>query len=139
MDCLRACALSCILVLGSAAVAFSQPIRRVPAEFEPQEAIWLQWPGPFEKTYEPAYAEISNVIVQYQKLHILYDTNAIRNQARNAISAAGGDPDHSNITWHSIPNENAWMRDNGPVYVIEDGEMRIQDWEFDAWGGAFVS
>ena len=29
------------------------------------------------------------------------------------------------------------MRDNGPVYVVQDGEMRIQDWEFDAWGGAF--
>ena len=23
------------------------------------------------------------------------------------------------------------MRDNGPVYVVQDGEMRIQDWGFD--------
>jgi agmatine deiminase len=29
------------------------------------------------------------------------------------------------------------MRDNGPVYVVQDGQFRIQDWEFDAWGGAF--
>jgi agmatine deiminase len=29
------------------------------------------------------------------------------------------------------------MRDNGPVYVEEDGAMRIQDWGFDGWGGAF--
>ena len=29
------------------------------------------------------------------------------------------------------------MRDNGPVYVVQDGQIRIQDWEFDAWGGAF--
>ena len=129
--------LSCLIVVVSAGAAFTQPIRRVPAEFEPQEAIWLQWPGRFEKTYEPAYARISNVIVQYQKLHILYDTNSIRNQARAAIADAGGDPDHSNIIWRSIPNENAWMRDNGPVYLVQDGEMRIQDWEFDAWGGAF--
>ena len=128
---------SCLIVLAAFSAASAQPIRRVPAEFEPQEAIWLQWPGRFEKTYEPAYAEISNVIVQYQKLHILYNTNAIRNQARAAISEAGGDPDHPNLVWHSIPNENAWMRDNGPVYVVQDGDMRIQDWEFDAWGGAF--
>jgi agmatine deiminase len=136
---LRAGALSWLVALGSACVVSAQPLRRVPAEWEPQEAIWLQWPGPFEQTYVPAYAEISNVIVQYQPLHILYDTNAIRNQARNAISGAGGDPDHPNITWHRIANENAWMRDNGPVYVVQDGEMRIQDWEFDAWGGAFGS
>ena len=30
---------------------------RVPAEWELQEAIWLQWPGRFEKVYEPAFAE----------------------------------------------------------------------------------
>jgi agmatine deiminase len=129
-------ALTMLLLLNSYYPAAAQD-RRVPAEWENQEALWLQWPGPFEKSYEPAYAKISNVVVQYQPLHILYNTNPIRNQARNAITAAGGDPDHSNITWHAIPNQNAWMRDNGPVYVVENGEMRIQDWDFDAWGGAF--
>lgn len=126
-----------VFALAWAGAASSQPVRRVPPEFEPQEAIWLQWPGRFEKAYEPAYAEISNVIVQYQTLHILYDTNRVRNDARAAITGAGGDPDHTNLAWHAIPNENAWMRDNGPVYVVQDGALRIQDWEFDAWGGAF--
>ena len=116
-----------------------QTTRRVPAEWEPQEAIWLQWPGRWEKDYEPAFAKMTNIIVQYEKLHILYDSNTIRNQARSAISQAGGDPDHNNITWHSIANDNAWMRDNGPMYVVEDGAMRIQNWQFDAWGGAFGS
>jgi agmatine deiminase len=129
----------CLLLVESTSAASGQPVRRVPAEFEPQEALWLQWPGPFEQTYVPAYAEITKVVLQYQPLHILYDKNSIRNQARNAISGAGGDPDHPNISWHHIPNENAWMRDNGPVYVVQDGAIRIQDWEFDAWGGAFGS
>jgi agmatine deiminase len=80
---------------------------------------------------------MSNVIVQYQPLHILYDNNTIRDDARTAILAAGGDPDHHNITWHLIGNDNAWMRDNGPTYVIKDGELRIQNWKFDAWGGGF--
>jgi len=61
----------------------------------------------------------------------------IKNNARTAITAEGGDPDHSNIIWHAIENDNAWMRDNGPVYVVQDGEMRIQNWQFDAWGGGF--
>jgi agmatine deiminase len=134
---LRVCALSCLIVLGLAHASLGQPVRRVPGEFEPQQAIWLQWPGRWEKTYEPAYAQITNVIVQYETVHILYDSNRIRDQARAAITDAGGNPDHPNIVWHSIANENAWMRDNGPVYVVQDGGMRIQDWEFDAWGGAF--
>ena len=121
---LGAGALACLGVLASASAALAlPPVRRVPAEWEPQAALWLQWPGPFEQTYVPAYAQISNVVVQYQPLHILHDTNAIKNQARNAISAHGGDPDHPNITWHLIPNDSAWMRDNGPVYVVQDGDL----------------
>ncbi len=110
---------------------------RVPAEWEPQEAIWLQWPERFEKAHQPAFAQITNVIVQYQKLHILCDNHTLRNAARAAIRAAGGNPDDDNITWHLIANDNAWMRDNGPLYVVQDGQMRIQNWQFDAWGGAF--
>jgi len=110
---------------------------RVPAEWEPQEAIWLQWPGRWEKVYEPSFAKMANVIVQYEKLHILVDSRTIENEARSAIANEGGDPNHNNIVWHTIGNDNAWMRDNGPIYVIQDGEMRIQNWEFDAWGGAF--
>ena len=135
----RVCALSCLIVLGLASASPGQPVRRVPAEFEPQEAIWLQWPGRWEKTYEPAYAQITNVIVLYETVHILYDSNRIRDEARAAITNTNppGNPDHPNIVWHAIANENAWMRDNGPVYAVQDGEMRIQNWEFDAWGGAF--
>jgi agmatine deiminase len=134
---LRACALSCLFVLGFAHASLGQPVRRVPAEFEPQQAIWLQWPGRWEKMYELAYAQITNVIVQYETVHILYDSPKIRGEAETAITNAGGNPGHLNIVWHAIGNENAWMRDNGPVYVVQDGGMRIQDWEFDAWGGAF--
>jgi len=112
---------------------------RVPAEWEAQEAIWLQWPGAYEKVYETSFARMTNVIVQYEKLHILYDSESIKNDARTAITTEGGDPDHSNIVWHAIANNNAWMRDNGPVYVVQDGEMRIQNWQFDAWGGGFGS
>jgi agmatine deiminase len=103
--------------MGPCGLADAQ-IRRVPAEWEPQEALWLQWPGPFKKTYEPVYAEIANIVVQYQPLHILYNSNTIKNPVRTAIAIAGGNPDHPQLTWHAIPNQNAWMRDGGPLYVI---------------------
>ena len=113
--------------------------KRVPAEWESQEAVWLQWPGPYEKTYEEAFGKFTVVISNYQAVHILHHDERVRRQAAAAISRAGGNAEHSNITWHKVPNDSAWMRDNGPVYVIDDGEMRIQDWSFDAWGGAFGS
>ena len=113
--------------------------RRVPAEWEPQEAIWLQWPGEWEKTYETAFAAFSCIIIQYEKLHVLYQSPQVLHQARAALLNAGCNPDHDLITWHDIPNDSAWMRDNGPVFVEEDGEIRVQNWQFDAWGGRFGS
>ena len=113
------------------------PAKRVPAEWEPQEAIWLQWPGRWEKAHETAFAQMSMVIAEYQTLHILHGSSKIEDDARSAISKLGGNPDHENIVWHAIANDNAWMRDNGPVYVVDGGELRLQNWAFDAWGGAF--
>ena len=111
----------------------------MPAEWEPQEAIWLQWPGEWEKTYEAAFAAFSCIIIQYEKLHVLYQSPQVLHQARAALLSAGCNPDHDLITWHDIPNDSAWMRDNGPVFVEDDGETRVQNWQFDAWGGRFGS
>ena len=111
--------------------------RRVPAEWEPQAGVWLQWPGRWERSYESAFARISSVIVRYQPLHILYSSKAIKAGAEEAIKRVGTDPGHKNFRWHAIPYDSAWMRDNGPVYVQEGGKLEIQNWGFDAWGGAF--
>ena len=110
---------------------------RVPAEWERQEAIWLQWPYGFEKELVPVFGRLAEIIPRYQKLHIIYNEEETRNDAKAAIRYAGGDPEHSRIVWHRFPNDSAWMRDNGPVYVERDGRLRIQNWEFNAWGGAF--
>jgi len=124
-------------MIAGVAHAMADSVRRVPAEWEPQEAIWLQWPGHWEKAHETAFARMSSVIAHYETLHILYASPQIMADARAAIRREGGDPDHPNIVWQAIANDNAWMRDNGPVYVVEDGRLRVQNWTFDAWGGAF--
>ena len=113
--------------------------KRVPAEFEPQEAIWMQWPGYWEKDYEITFVKIADIISRYEKLHILYQTDQIYADAQKAMNDMGVDPQNKNIHWHSVPYDNAWMRDNGPVYVINENELRIQNWDFNAWGGAFGS
>lgn len=135
----RAALLGVVLLGAAESGATLDSARRVPAEWEPQEAIWLQWPGRWEKGHETAFARISNVIVHYETLHILHASSTIKDEARAAISREGGNPDHPRIVWHAIANDNAWMRDNGPVYIVDDGRLRVQNWSFDAWGGAFGS
>jgi agmatine deiminase len=111
--------------------------KRVPAEWEPQQAIWMQWPSQFERAYQAGFARLATIIPRYQKLHILFDSRSDETLARSAITAAGGNPDHGEINWHQVPTDSAWMRDNGPVYLFEAGELHLQNWEFNAWGGAF--
>jgi agmatine deiminase len=89
------------------------------------------------KVFEPAFAQMASIIARYEKLHIVCNSSKVCNQARDVIKDAGGNSDNENINWHIIPNDSAWMRDNGPVYIVEDGKLRIQNWEFNAWGGAF--
>ena len=111
--------------------------KRVPAEWEPQEAIWMQWPGFLEKDYEITFANIADIVSRYEKLHILYHSDQIYSDAQKALRVVKADPQNKNIHWHEVPNDNAWMRDNGPIYVLNGQELRIQNWNFNAWGGAF--
>jgi hypothetical protein len=39
---------------------FNHKTKRVPAEWEPQEATWMQWPGYWEKDNEIAFAKIAD-------------------------------------------------------------------------------
>ena len=121
--------------------------RWVPAEWHPQAAVWLQWPRSFERSYEPAFAQIVSTILQYEDVHLLVHSETTRQSAEEALLTLGGftaeglasgqSDEGYTLTWHDIRNDSAWMRDNGPRYVVEDGELRIQNWEFNAWGGAF--
>ncbi len=112
-----------------------RPTRRVPAEWEPQAAVWMQWPSDFERVFEPAFARMASIISRYERLRVLYDSDLDLASARRAI--AGSEHDPARIEWHRVANDSAWMRDNGPVYVVEDGALIVQDWKFNAWGGAF--
>ena len=117
----------------------SYKTKRVPAEWEAHEATWMQWPGYWEKDYEITFAKIADIISRYEKLHILYNTNKIYTDAQKAMNEIGANPNNDNIQWHEVSYDNAWMRDNGPIYVIDNDQIRIQNWNFNAWGGAFGS
>ena len=128
-----------VMSINNQANEVNYKTKRVPAEWEPQEAIWMQWPGYWEKDNEITFAKIADIISHYEKLHILYHSDQIYADARKAINDIGADPQDKNIHWHAVPYDNSWMRDNGPVYVLNDNELRIQNWNFNAWGGAFGS
>ena len=108
---------------------------RVPAEWETHGATWIQWPTNWEASMRPAFADIAAVIQDYEPVHLLTGSEPERTQAQQFLSSQGV-PD-TNITWHLVQVDSAWMRDNGPIYVTDGAETWIQDFRFDAWGGNF--
>ena len=54
-----------VMTINSKASEVIDKTKRVPAEWEPQEAIWMQWPGYWEKDYEITFAKITEIVSRY--------------------------------------------------------------------------
>jgi len=105
---------------------------RIPAEWEPHEATWLQWPGKYEKMYRNEFAEIIGVLQKYEPVVVVYSTPDLKKNATDILTQKN--IPLTNIRFENIENDNAWMRDNGPTYAVGCGARWIQDWKFNAWG-----
>jgi len=105
---------------------------RMPAEFEQHDGCWMLWPerpDTFRMGAKPAqnaYAETAIAISQFERVTIGVSPGQFKN-ARNKL------PSHIRVIEMSY--NDAWMRDNGPIFVNNGEEVRVVDWEFNAWGG----
>ena len=115
---------------------------RLPAEFEPQEAIWLSWPANKEscpKTYhklQDKFGEIASTISRYERVRINAPVLAHMNIR---LSIADNEGDLSQVDIYENTTNDVWCRDHGPIFIKhkETGKVAITDWEFNAWGGKF--
>jgi len=115
--------------------------RRLPAEWEPQAALWLSWPvsshiwpGKQDAIAEK-FAGIVAAASRFQRVNINADAEAhvaIRAQLR-----------HANAVWENTwlyehPTNDVWCRDHGPIFVQDAGGAVVAtNWKFNAWGGKF--
>jgi len=106
---------------------------RMPGEFEPHEGCWMLWPERPDnwrlgaKPAQAAFVEVAKAIAQFEP--VTMGVNFA--QYDNAVAML---PD--NIRVVGISNNDSWVRDSGPTFVVNDkGEVRGVDWEFNAWGG----
>jgi len=106
---------------------------RVPAEWEPIEAIWLQWPFGFERSYRPAFVEIVAALTQReQKVHMLVKNRFLKHNAKRMLQKGKANLDF--LEFHNVKYDNAWLRDNGPMFLFdENASLVLQDFGFNAW------
>jgi len=114
----------------------------MPAEWEPQEAVWLSWPHnrrtwPGKFRVVPAnYAAFAAQISRFEKVRInLAPTRVAR--ARRLLEQAGADL--AQVEFYPHATNDAWVRDHGPIFVRNDrtGEVALTDWRYNSWGGKY--
>jgi len=108
--------------------------RRVPAEWEEQEATWIQWPTKYETSLRAPMARVIKVVQEYEAVHILTSTEKEKAAAQTFLAKQG--VEEKNVIWHIIAIDNSWMRDNGPIYVTDGSNTWIQNWAFTGWDGS---
>ena len=106
---------------------------RMPAEWEPHAGCWMAWPergDTWRLGAEPAqqaYAAVATAIAAAEPVTMAVSTDQFE-RARSVL------PPEVRVV--ELTTDDAWMRDIGPTFVVDDrGGRRGVDWVFNAWGG----
>jgi agmatine deiminase len=111
------------------------PDFRVPAEWEPHAATWIQWAGEYKASVLLSFANFIKIVQKYEPVHLIVYNQADKEDTQRFLYDNGVLED--NITWHIVTIDNSWMRDNGPIYITNGTKTWIQNWKFDGWGSGF--
>jgi agmatine deiminase len=115
----------------------------MPAEWEPQDGIWLSWPHDEETFPDPdavkeSYADIICAVCGHERIDLLVRDDDDLQEARSLISRRRC-PCHRNIVPHVVDYADVWIRDYGPSFLVnrKTGELAMVDWGFNAWGNKY--
>ena len=117
---------------------------RMPAEWEKQDAIWLSWPhneitwpGKMLASAENSYIEIIKALHKGQKINLLVNEEKTEKYIMKRFEEKG--IDISQVVFLKIKNIDAWIRDYGPTFVINDSQKKLAmvKWKFNAWGDKY--
>lgn len=115
---------------------------RMPAEWEPQEAVWLSWPHNYDSwpgQFRPVPYAFARFVTQISRFQHVRINAAARLHARAQRFCAKAGADMSRVTFYDHPTNDAWCRDHGPIFVKNDatGEVALTDWAYNAWGDKY--
>jgi len=106
---------------------------RMPGEFEPHAGCWMLWPERPDnwrlggKPAQQAFVALAAAIAGSEPVTVGASAAQYSN-ARRLLP--------QNVRVVEMSSNDAWMRDAGPTFVVNDkGGLRGVDWHFNAWGG----
>jgi len=112
---------------------------QMPAEWEEHSATLLHWPSNKEtwpgkrlERVEKVYLNIIEALCQFEKIILLVQNDKIQERVKNLFSKRGIENTNIHLITYSL--NDVWVRDCGPIFVKQESEFVITDWEYNAWG-----
>ena len=108
------------------------PDRHMPPEWAPHAATWMGFPrdsyaesGLSRDEAQDAWSSVANAISEYEPVRMLCHPEDLA-AAKRKLSAS--------IAVIPATLNDAWLRDIGPTFVLEDDALVAIDWRFNGWG-----
>lgn len=107
----------------------------MPAEWEPQSAVWMGWYG--KPIRDSVSVQIITAIYKDEPIKMLYRDDTTRFAGNKFLSKFNIDT--SKIKWVKDSVAFYWMRDSGPMFLINGKDnMRIADFNWNMFGESFI-
>jgi agmatine deiminase len=92
------------------------------------------WPGCLEAA-EAEFVTLVSALLENEPVRVLVQDDHHGSHVRDRLGPAASWP---GLAIHAVPTDDAWLRDTGPTFVIDDaGDLVAIDWTFNTWGGKY--
>lgn len=114
--------------------------RSFAAEWDQQDGVIIAWPhAGTDWAYmldevTACYVELSKAILQDDERLLIVAPDG--DEVRDAL---GPDVDWQRIDIIELPTNDTWTRDYGPITVWHEGETKLADFTYNAWGMKFAA
>ena len=115
--------------------------RRLPAEWERQSAVMVAWPHAKTDWREllpgvgTCYAEITAAIVNFETVLICVADDTLKEHVQTLLRTK--QTDLSKIIFATVPYNDTWTRDYGPLCTVGPNGPQLLDFQFNGWGGRY--
>lgn len=114
--------------------------QRLPAEWEPQDAVMLTWPhknSPWDWILDDVvelYEALATVICDYADV-VIAVPEAQLEEVRSRLEGMGAPLEYIHL--YACESNDTWARDHGPITVETSDGFKLLDFQFNGWGNKF--
>ena len=114
---------------------------KMPAEWVTHTRTFISWPVQASMCYPEdfdtvcfGYAEIIEAIAEFEPVTVVVNSvDAVESEMLVRLFK------NERIEGLTIEHNDAWLRDNGPTFLVSDmGAVAGVNWQFNAWGGKYA-